>query len=364
MSSFLDAMPALYRPLLPSFFAREAPAETKATCRACAMCEGNCQGVVEPVDGRSRLFSPQTKCCTFHPRLPNYLLGALLADTSPAMEEGRRRIRARIESRVGTGPQWLRPPARFELLYASARRAFGRNLSLRCPLYEPVHGACTIWPYREAVCSTYFCKHVHGADGRKLWTEVKTYLTLAEIQLTRHALMELWPDYLLEGMDRIDPAAQPLTAEDLDERPLPAREHARLWGRWSGREEQLYRSAYEIVSSLSREQLERLLGLDGKIELAVLEKQMRACEPGALPARLKLNPEATIKWLGDGTVALGAYSESDALALPEAAWELLVRFTGKSPVSALRAELRAGRQADLDDAVLLALYRHRVLVEP
>ena len=34
-------------------------------------------------------FEPSTKCCTFLPELPNFLVGAMLADTDPAAAEGR-----------------------------------------------------------------------------------------------------------------------------------------------------------------------------------------------------------------------------------------------------------------------------------
>jgi hypothetical protein len=79
---------------------------------------------------------------------------------------------------------------------------------------------------------------------------------------------------------------------------------------------------------------------------------------------LKLDPRATVQWLPDGRVALGAYSELEAVSLPGEAYPLLVRFTGEEPVGVVRARLRAEAQADLADEVLLELYRQRVLVDP
>jgi hypothetical protein len=42
------------------------------------MLEEHCPGSRPPIDGRSRFFHPSTKCCTFHPRLPNDLVGGIL----------------------------------------------------------------------------------------------------------------------------------------------------------------------------------------------------------------------------------------------------------------------------------------------
>ncbi|WNG38885.1 hypothetical protein F0U60_38770 [Archangium minus] len=362
MPQMLDSLPVLYRDLLPDFFQKEIPVETKATCASCAMCPSSGSETVESVDGVSRLFRPDTKCCTYYPKLPNYLVGALLSDTRDELDEGRRRVGEKISSRVGVTPQWVRPSARYNLLYRNSRQFFGKAASMRCPYYELDHGGCTIWPYREAVCSTFFCKYVAGADGRKLWMTFKTYLALAEIQLSRYAVLQLMPEYILAGRDKPDLSETP-TVEDLDDKPLPQKEYAALWRQWAGRERDFYRGCFEAVRALSPEQVEKILGLDGVIELKVLEKSLRDAVAPELPKVLKLNPEATVKWLADGSVALGAYSEYDAVALPGVAYSLLVEFTGREPVSAVRERLRKEKQADLHEDILLELYRHRILTE-
>jgi hypothetical protein len=62
-------------------------------------------------------------------------------------------------------------------------------------------------------------------------------------------------------------------------------------------------------------------------------------------------------------VALGSYSEYDAVALPGEAYALLVEFTGREPVAEVRERLRSEKQADLGEDVLVELFRHRILVE-
>jgi len=363
MPSILDSLPALYRSVFPSFFQSSIPPETKATCSACAMCEASNPLHIDSVDGVNRLFRPDTKCCTYHPRLPNYLVGAILSDEDAGMAEGRRRIQQKISRGVAVNPQWIKAPSRYNLLYANARQAFGRSESLRCPYYEPQGGLCTIWRYREAVCSTYFCKYVAGADGRKFWMTLKTWLTLAEIQLSRYALLQLLPDYVLLGKDKADNSGGPLTVEDLDDQRLPEKDYTELWHPWVGREEEFYRRCHESVRALSSEEFESLLGIDGIVELSILKRLHGAAVTANLPKTLKLNPSATIQWLPDGSVALASYSEFDAVALPGAAYALLVEFTGKEPVERVRQRLREEKQADLHDDILVELYRHRILID-
>jgi Fe-S-cluster containining protein len=364
MPELRDALPPVYRDLLGEPFAEEVPAESKATCASCAMLEGGCGGAaVPPVDGRSRFFRPDTKCCTFHPRLPNYLLGAILASDDPALAEGRRRIAARVASRVGVTPEWLHPPRTFTLLYDGARGAFGRAKGLRCPFYEAEGGGCTIWAHRDAVCSTYYCKYVAGADGRRLWTAVKELVSLVEIQLARGALLELAPE-LLDREPGMRPAATPVGPEEIDGGPPPEAAYAAAWGAWAGREVELYRACDAWVRALGARDLDALLGLDGRIGRRAVRRALDLARSPALPPVLRLDPGATVAWMPDGSVALGAYSELEAVALPGEAYRLLARFTGDAPVAAVRERLRAEERADLSDDVLLELYRQRVLTPP
>lgn len=365
MPEIRDLLPELYRELLGELLAEQVPPESKATCSSCAMLEGGCQATaVAPVDGRPRFFRPDTKCCTFHPRLPNYLVGAILSSDEPAHAEGRRRVSERVASRVGVTPGWLHPPRRFTLLYDSARGAFGRSRELRCPFYESDGGACTIWAHRDAVCSTYFCKYVAGADGRLFWTSVKELVSLVEIQLSRAALLELAPELLDVEPGTRPWAAAPVGPEDLDGAPPPEREYAAAWGAWAGREPELYAACSSYVRTLSARDLDALLGLDGRIARRAVRRALDAARTTALPPVLRLDPAATVAWLPDGSVALASYSEYEAVALPAPAHRLLTRFTGEEPVSAVRARLRAEEHADFSDEVLLELYRQRVLTPP
>lgn len=364
MSKLIEGLPELYRSLLPEAFAAlDVPPESKATCSSCAMAENNARDAVASVDGRSRLFRADAKCCTYQPKLPNYLVGALLSDERPELAEGRRRMRERIAARHAVTPQWVRPTGKFRLMYANARRAFGRSLLLRCPFFDGGSGGCTIWPFREAVCSTYFCRYVAGEDGRTFWTTTKRYLSLVEIQLSRWAVHRISPELLLtlEARGSDDP---PLGPEELDEQPPRDDDHRSVWKDWAGREEELYRATHEHVRTLSPVELERICGFDSVVYLAQLARDHDKATRPQLPDTLRFNPSATIKWLPDGSFAVGAYSELEAVALPAQAHTLLLAFDGRESLAATRARMREEWQVDLDDELLLMLYRHRVLTTP
>lgn len=363
MPRISDHLPELYRALLPPALFRDVPPERKATCDSCSMCPDSCGNLAEPAMA-AKLFRPDTKCCTYHPRLPNYLVGALLGDEDSALAEGQRRIRERITKRVGVQPQWLRPPAKYDLLYQSARGAFGRSTTLRCPYYAEEGGNCSIWRYREAVCSTYFCKYVAGADGQRMWTSIKAYLGLIERQLSRWALLQIAPDlvYRAPGIDEPARGTGTLSLEDMDDDSPPDSDYAAHWQSFVGREEEIYRRTYEAVRALSAADLEKILGLDGEVQLGSLERRYEAAVTPQLPDKPRLNPAATIKHLPDGTIGVGAYSEFDALALPKVALPLLMEFRGDEPADTVRRRLRDTTGADFDEDLLIMLHQHRILI--
>ncbi len=356
MPRLLEGQPRIYATFFPDFFATEVPAETKATCTNCAMCE-------KPLARDASAFRPDTKCCTYHPKLPNYLLGALLADSDPSFDEGRRRVRDRIARRFGSTPQWLKAPSKYDVLYKSTRAGFGRAKSLLCPYFVDEGGLCSIWPYREAVCSTFFCKHVGGADGRSFWMSFKRYLSLAEIQLSRYALLQHFPEWVLRQGDTPKTPTDPLTVRELDDEPTGDEvEHLLAWGEWDGREEELYRKCYETVQNLSAAEFAAIMGLDGTVHVAVLGELRAAVTAPRLPSRPKLNPSLTVNRLSDGAVALSFHSDYDALALPEAGWRLLEEFRGEESLAAVRARLREKHGSDFSDEIFAELHRHRILI--
>ena len=348
-------LPALYHPLLPELFDTLAPTESKATCGSCAMCPP--KDAPAPSDDVT-YFRPDAKCCTFEPRLPSYLVGAILADERPDMAEGRRRIRAKIATRVAVTPQWISPPAKREVLFSAAwRHAFGRSLVLLCPYFERGEGLCTIWRHREAVCSTFFCKYDSAADGEQFWRSVRSLVGYVERLISLHTTQTLLPGY-------VPTSDQGLTLEDLEDRPPREAAYAALWGDWVGREEELYQRSYEMVRGLDREGFRALLaGAEYDKRAGILAAAHRTMESPALPERLVPRADLVARPT-EGGVLVTTYSRYEPLLLTEALHEVVQAFGGGGTVAEVRARLASEAGIDVPEELLRGLHQYRVLVEP
>src|SRR5689334_16917323 len=98
-ASIRDTLSTSHRRVLPAIFDRPSVPESRATCDDCAMCHKGGASAGPVVH-----FEPDVKCCTYQPALPNFLVGAILADDTGELEEGKRRVRERIATRVGVTP--------------------------------------------------------------------------------------------------------------------------------------------------------------------------------------------------------------------------------------------------------------------
>jgi len=357
MLEVYNQFPALYQGLLPEIMNLRIPQETKANCSHCTMVhEQSAVGCLQ-----KHQFRADTKCCTYHPRLPNYLVGALLNDERPSLAEGRLRMRAKIDNRTGVTPWWIGPSVLERHLYEQVRGAFGKTARLRCPFYEEVQGNCTVWAYRESVCSTWYCKYDAGKDGLQFWTTLKGYMGHVENHLARFAMMTIDSEYVLDDHAMAFYLRQDLSKEDLDGVGPDASSYARLWRHYEGRQEDFYRECAGIVQALSPAEVRQILGLDGDIKAADTKRRHETILMGKLPAKLCFNPNATVRWLENGEVALGAYSEYDALALPGESYRMLQAFDGVSSTEETRQKIRTQFQTDFSDDILLTLYRYRIL---
>ena len=159
-----STLPPLYAGWIADLLDGPLPHEGEATCEDCAMWPS--AGV--PVSA-GIAFNRETKCCTYIPALPNFLVGRIVEDNDPALAPGRASVEARIDARLGVTPLGIdRPPVHALLYQTGMSSAFGRSRALRCPHYrEEAGGACGIWRHRNGVCSTWFCKYSRGATGQR-----------------------------------------------------------------------------------------------------------------------------------------------------------------------------------------------------
>jgi len=345
-----QALPRVYARILPAFFDALAPEEPKATCHDCAMCSPG-----EPPPGVVQ-FRRDLKCCTYQPRIPNYLVGALLADVDPALAEGQRRVRAHIASKVGVTARWLSPSRKQAALFRASRdSSFGRSAALRCSYLAEESGLCTIWRHREAVCSTFFCKYGAGADGQAFWRALNTYLGRAERALAWHAVEALAPA-LAEPPRPLDQ----MSLEELEDRPPTPADYAAFWGAWQGREEAFYLEAHALVAGLSRDDFERIVGA-APPELAAVEEALRRVRDPVLPRRLALDLYRPPLPVDDGVI-VSSYSNYEPIKLTPALFEVLRELRADETVDAFRERLLREHELDVPEGLLLELYQLRVLV--
>jgi hypothetical protein len=353
-------LPPLYARWMAELLPAPIPAETEATCQKCAMCgeRGDSSSVA--------FFNPATKCCTYVPMLPNFLVGCILDDTDPAAAAGRTTVERRIEDRVGVTPLGLQAPPVHTVLYGiGGAAAFGRSRTLRCPHYrEEAGGACGIWRHRNGVCSTWFCKHVRGSTGQRFWQALDQLLATVERELARWCLVRLDVEpavlarLLPRGTDRVL-RTNPLDGDSLDGR-IDQRAFAQLWGGWHGREREFYRVAGRAVADLRWEDVLRLGGGSVAALARVVASAHGALLDDAIPERLVVG-RLQILASGRHHVRVAAYSGLDPLDLPRRLVDVLPAFDGRRTEQVLRA-IRAQQCLNVERGLVRRLVDFGILV--
>lgn len=350
-------LPPIYRPLVDRFFDKSKIEETRATCDNCAMCHSGDRE--SPV--AMEYFRPDTKCCTYFPQLPNYLVGAILADRSPGSEEGRRRVREQIRGRMGATPHYLSRPRKTSLILQHYSAGFGRAQSLRCPYFdlENPERSCTIWSHRETICMTYYCKYVGGQRGFDFWIALKNYLGFAQRRLVKAAAVAV-------DAELVEPTFGPneLTLEDIDDLPPKESDYARWWGPWVGREEEFYVRCHDWLKSTTREAFALNVDDDehGKKYFDAVVATYDKHESKLLPLNLVRNGRMRESHV-QGKVVVTTYHRYDSFALDEDLYEVVGLFRAEETVEQNLARLRT-EGIELAPELVEYLFAAGVLVEP
>lgn len=344
----------MYTAWLQELLGSSLPSEKSATCDSCAMCSGAHAMAIPGLPS----FSPSTKCCTYWPSLPNYLVGAMLTDdrTSHLMEQ--------MISRSLAIPTGLGVSAEYQALYAATwRREFGTSTRLLCPYFnkDDPERSCSIWPYRNSVCLTWFCKFDRGQVGADFWGAVKDLLGSLEIGLSMWAALQLGisgsvatiaPDFA-EGQSGVPPRTT------LDGRLLADR---RGWGDWAGKEREYFVRCHDLVSSLTFGKAVEACGsrVTAHIDRVLAAWRVYEQERRPIPARLRLNRVTVIAMTSDQTLLAGP-RPTDPLTLHTRLFHALRHFAGNT-VEGAQAELSAELGSELPTDVLQRLLEAEILI--
>jgi hypothetical protein len=356
-----STLPPLYAGWIDDLLDGPLPHESEATCEDCAMWPG------AGSSGAGALaFHPETKCCTYIPSLPNFLVGRIVEDDDPAMAPGRASVEARIDARLGVTPMGIDRPAVHALLYqVGVGGAFGRSRTLRCPHYrEDAGGACGIWRHRNGVCSTWFCKHSRGATGQRFWHGLEQLLAIVERELARWCLLRLDLDadvlarLLPRGTDRAS-ASAPLDGATIDGQMHDAAYRA-LWGSWLGREREFYRESARRVNELRWSDVARIGGASVEALARVVAHAHRRTASTTIPERLVVGQLQTVA-AGRERVLVITYNPYDPLELPRLLIDVLGSFDGRPTREALE-QIRQERDINVQPSLVRRLVDFGVLV--
>jgi hypothetical protein len=303
-----------------------------------------------------RVWFGRSKCCTYHPQLHNFLAGAVLADRSAALASARARLEVALAARTGVSPLGVLGPRSYWLLYDATPEAFGRGEELRCPFYDEVGGGCGVWGLRESTCATWFCKHDRGAVGEAFWTAARRLLQALERAVARHCLveLELGADALAAVL--AEGSAGPELGAPADEAAI-----ARAWGRWRGRERELFVECARIARGLSPAAVLAAGGADARLRAEILRARFRELGDDRPPSGpLRAGSLEVVDTEPPSCVVVG-YRRLDPVELPQALAAALLRFDGRATERVVE-EVRRELGLVLDGPTLRTLADFRLLV--
>jgi hypothetical protein len=347
------SLPPLYARWLDQLLDGPIPAEANATCHDCAMLLTESERSAPLAESE---YNPDTKCCTYLPELWNFLVGGVLLDSHPDAESGRATVEARIDRGVAVTPLGLGKSRTFKVMYQTGgTNTFGQSRQLRCPHYlHEAGGLCGVWRNRESTCATWFCKYVRGAVGQTFWSHLHQLLRTAERMLAGWTLVQLGLDVSSLAQlyePRREEQLSKLTRWDVDERPDPRVTRA-VWGKWLGRERELYRECFRVVRGLTWTDVLRL----GGAELDLYARLVRDAHARLLSKAVPDRPAVTLVQItprGD-RARLATYSGIDPLDVPAIVTEILPYFDGRPTADAIDA-IRKAKQVSVDPSLVRKL---------
>jgi hypothetical protein len=353
----IDSVPAFYHSFLPQVFQLKIPPEPFSDCFKCPMIAGSRDELSQDL---SKPFAPDTKCCTFTPRLPNYMAGAILSDYDPAMEEGKKRITEKIRSGEGIFPNGVYPTRKYNELYLEkSRMEFGRNNELLCPYFVEGKYNCTIWKYREAICALWFCKHLAGRRGTEFWNAVIDYIKFMQQSLINISAYRC-------GLQPVDPYGEggypeyivPKSAEDADKL------YSGIWKEWKGHEAEYYRRCYEIIVNMEHDYIQRILEKGDPLAKRI---ENIAADLAKVPEFMVLDKKyVRIDQDGFYQVEISNYIE---ILQKSVIWSfrlpkyILDSFDGRLRTSEVKQHICEFQKINVEQEILISLYRHGILKE-
>lgn len=224
-----QTFPGIWRAMMPAaLLDLRFPDERNATCMNCPK---SCH------DG----WRPDYRCCTYHPRISNFLLGLACrtAEGERAVDELLERGMVLPEGMHGSPRQWL------DFVDDEYQDLYGKSQKVLCPMLDPTNGHCRVHAFRNSVCSTYFCTKDQGHAGELFWSQIQTLGTQLEMRLAQWALRQVGFDLdaSLLALDEL--------AADLTQTSQPQGWHPdalkKIWGKGWGHEKEILLACAAVI---------------------------------------------------------------------------------------------------------------------
>jgi hypothetical protein len=306
------ALPGILARLVP-VVAGSWPDEPQATCSACAMHRPG----RTPAE-RALQFTSPASCCTYHPALPNFLVGRALRRA----DEGTVRVLRRMADPRGVIAEGIFPHEGYlreiwRMNEPDPSGWFGRT-PMVCPFWD---GRCSIYPDRNHNCRTWFCKHEEGARGYEAWRELRDTLHAAESAVAARCIADGHPPVAGDPRD--------LWVE---------------WYLWTARHaEAIDVAAIDVALAPARAALTK----------AIAERD------GPMPDILIPNVQSH-EPLGDGLL-FSSYSGYHREVFPASSFAFFARLDGDTP---WKTALAAHEDPALDEAVVVRMWRFGLIHRP
>lgn len=226
-------LPGVWQYMLPKeFLSFSFPEERRSTCMSCpkACYEG---------------YRNDYRCCTYHPRIPNFLMG--LAAQTPS---GRSYVKKVVKQGMATPEGMNSSPQQWvNYLDDLEHDKFGQSQQVLCPMLEESSGYCMVHAFRNSVCSTFFCLKDHGNHSETFWNALQTLGSQCEMAVAQWAMEQIGfsvKDYTgrLNRLGRRIAATNRSNGQGWSESSLKE-----LWGDWAGRELEFYEACGKLVSN-------------------------------------------------------------------------------------------------------------------
>ena len=358
--SLSTGLPLLYETWLGKWLDGPVPTESNATCNNCAM--------LPPADGlvleSENYFNPKVKCCTYIPALPNFLVGEILADEQSEMARGRESTLARLQHNEMANPLWLEKSSLYNYKYDTRGKFFGRLDEMVCPHYiDEQGGLCSIWRYRNGVCSTWFCKHIRGDVGYRFWVALRDLLIAIEEELAQWCALELdIPAETVRDLGQLKTRAKTIHLLEIEQAQpdLPVNTLKKIWGQWHGSENEYYVACAKLINALSWSQVLAVCGPNVKAQARLVQKAYVRHQCDTVAQRLRPGSFRVVSVQVEYSV-VESYLGSDLLKIPRRILDLLPRFDGR-PTPEVITEITLATGLKINPSLLRKLVDFKILV--